>query len=208
MINSPITQWADLVPISRSRRALDSHLAVALVNHNPPSHHLRALRLLDSLLANPPPPPFTPKSAPSPHPDPSLLFAKARVLQSSEKYGAAIKAWDQVLALDTSMSPVSAASLNEAKGERSWALHLSGKSEEAKEMLEEVVKAFEERKVEREKEREEKERYRSKKGLERPEGVEEGEQEEERQERAQAWWRLGECLSKSAGEFDYFLSSR
>ncbi|GAA5950678.1 hypothetical protein JCM3765_000575 [Sporobolomyces pararoseus] len=185
-------------PLARSRRALDSHLAVALVNYNPPSHHLRALRLLDSLLANPPPPPFTPKSPPSPHPDPSLLFAKARVLQSSEKYGASIKVWDQVLALDPSISPVSPASLNEAKGERSWALHLSGKSEEAKEMLEEVVKAFEERRVEREKEREEKERYRSKKGLERPEGVEEGEQEEERQERAQAWWRLGECLSKCA----------
>ncbi|GAA6008264.1 hypothetical protein JCM11491_001948 [Sporobolomyces phaffii] len=183
-------------PLARSKRALESHLAVALVNYNPPSHHLRALRLLDSLLANAPPPPFTADSPPTPYPDPTILFAKARVLQSSEKFGAAIKAWDQVLTLDPSSSPISDAEITEAKGERSWALHLSGKSEEAREMLQEVVKAFEERKVMRDKEREETEKYRSKKGIERPEGVEEGEREAEQEERAQAWWRLGECLSK------------
>ncbi|GAA5925404.1 SKI complex subunit tetratricopeptide repeat protein SKI3 [Sporobolomyces koalae] len=183
-------------PLARSKRALETHLAVALVNHNPPSHHLRALRLLDSLLATPPPNPFSPKTPPTPHPDPALLIAKAQVLQSSEKYGAAISAWDQVLKLDPSQSPISPASLNQAKGERAWALHLSGKSEEAKEMLEEVVKAFEERKLVRDQERDEQERFRSKRGLERPEGVEEGEQEQERLERARGWWRLGECLSK------------
>lgn len=137
------------------------------------------------------------RSLPSIHPDPALLIAKARVLQSSEKYGAAIKTWDEVLSLDP--SSIDASSINEARGERAWALHLSGKSEEAKEALEEVVKAFEERRVIREKEREEREKFRSKKGLEKVEGVEEGEREDERNERSRAWWRLGECLSQLSG---------
>lgn len=126
-----------------------------------------------------------------------MLVAKAQVLQSSEKYGAAIKTWDEVLNLDP--SSIDTASVNEAKGERAWALHLSGKSEEAKEALEEVVKAFEERRVVREKEREEKEKFRSKKGVEKAEGVEEGEREEEKDERSRAWWRLGGCLSQLSG---------
>ncbi|GAA6060942.1 hypothetical protein JCM10212_003850 [Sporobolomyces blumeae] len=184
-------------PLARSKRALEAYLAVALVNLHPPTHHLRALRLLDSLLAHPPPPPFAPNSVPRPHPDPTLLIAKARILQASEKYGAAIKTWDQVLALsDDSSTSISPSDLNEAKGERAWAVHLAGEPGEAKAMLDEVVKVFEERKAARDKERDEKEKYRSKKGLERPEGVEEGEQVEERHERARAWWRLGECISK------------
>ncbi|GAA5887775.1 hypothetical protein JCM5296_001762 [Sporobolomyces johnsonii] len=178
--------------LPRSKRTLESHLAIALVHHEPPTHHLRALRLLDSLLSTPPSPPISPSAAPSSHPDPELLIAKARVLQSSEKYPAALKVWDEVLALPA--STLSPDALTDAKGERAWALHLAGSSEDARPQLEEVVKALEERKVVRDKEAEEKERYRSKRGLERPEGVEEGEQERERDERAQAWWRLGECV--------------
>ncbi|BGP16261.1 hypothetical protein JCM10213_007705 [Rhodosporidiobolus nylandii] len=170
--------------LPRSRRILESYLALALVYHDPPTHHLRALRLLETLLA----------SAPSSHPDPELLTAKAFVLQSSEKYAAALKVWDQVLSLPSGALPPDA--LTKAQSERAWALHLSGSSEEARESLEGVAKSLEERKVRREKEREEKEKWRSKRGIEKPEGIEEGETEEEREERAQGWWRLGECLWK------------
>ncbi|GAA5824943.1 hypothetical protein JCM3770_006714 [Rhodotorula araucariae] len=181
--------------LPRSRRMLDTHLALSLVYNAPPTHHLRALRLLEHMLAAPPPPPSSPALSPRPHPDPTLLMAKAHVLQSSDgKQAAALKVWDQVLALSAGALPHDA--LRQAKGERAWALHLAGQSDEARVQLEEVVGALEERKKGRDKEREEKEKYRSKKGLEKPDGVEEGEQPEEAEERAKAWWRLGECLWK------------
>ncbi|BGP48364.1 Superkiller protein 3 [Rhodotorula kratochvilovae] len=181
--------------LPRSRRTLDTHLALSLVYNAPPTHHLRALRLLEHLLATPPPPPSSPALPPRPHPDPSLLIAKAHVLQSSEgKQAAALKVWDAVLALPAGALPPDA--LTQAKGERAWALHLAGQSDEARTQLEEVVAALEERKKGRDKEREEKEKWRSKRGVEKPEGVEEGEQPEEAEERAKAWWRMGECLWK------------
>ncbi|GAA5820347.1 hypothetical protein JCM11251_005586 [Rhodosporidiobolus azoricus] len=193
--------------LPRSHRTLDSHLALALTYHAPPTHHLRALRLLETLLASPAPPP-----APS-YPDPSLLTAKAFVLQSSEKYAAALKVWDQVLTLPS--GALEPAALTKAQSSHAWALHLSGSSAEAKDALEGVVVSLEERKVKREKEREEKEKYRSKRGLEKAEGVEEGETEAEKEERAEAWWRLGECLwklSESDSElwqlaYDAYISS-
>ncbi|GJN90635.1 hypothetical protein Rhopal_003647-T1 [Rhodotorula paludigena] len=200
--------------LSRSRRSLDTHLALALVYHEPPSHHLRALRILENLLATSPPPPSIPSLPPRPHPDPALLIAKAHVLQSAEgKQAAALKVWDQVLALPAGLLPPDA--LTQAKSERAWALHLAGSSKEAVSQLEEVVGALEERKTRRDKEREEKERWRSKRALEKPEGVEEGEQLEEVEERAKAWWRLGECrwkLSELSSEqvqqaYDAYISS-
>ncbi|GAA5901083.1 hypothetical protein JCM6882_006112 [Rhodosporidiobolus microsporus] len=193
--------------LPRSNHTLDSHLALALTYSAPPTHHLRALRLLETLLASPAPPP-----APS-HPSPSLLTAKAFVLQSSEKYAAALKVWDQVLALPSGALEPDA--LTKARSSRAWALHLSGASGEAREALEGVVASLEERRGKREKEREEKEKWRSKRGVEKPEGVEEGETDEEREERAEAWWRLGECfwqLSDTEAElyqhsYDAYISS-
>ncbi|GAA5931798.1 hypothetical protein JCM3775_000045 [Rhodotorula graminis] len=179
--------------LPRSRRTLDTHLALSLVYNAPPTHHLRALRLLEHLLATDPPPPSSPALASRPHPDPSLLIAKAHVLQVSEgKQAAALKVWDQVLALPSGALPQD--ELTRAKSERAWALHCAGQSDEARAQLEDVVGALEERKVRRDKEREEKEKWRSKKGIEKAEGVEEGEQVDEAEERARAWWRLGECL--------------
>lgn len=172
---------------------LDTFLALALVYHEPPTHHLRALRLLETLIASIPPEPAHPSSPALPHPDPRLLIAKATVLQAAEaKQAAALKVWEQILALpDSTLSPQQRAF---AEGERAWALFLAGKIVEALPPLEEVVRVYEERKLARDKEREEIEKYRSKNGIEKAEGVEEGETEEERVERARAWWRLGECL--------------
>lgn len=179
---------------------LESHLALSLVYNAPPTHHLRALRSLEHLLATPPPPPSSAALAPRPHPDPFLLIAKAHVLQASEgKQVAALKVWDQVLALPAGALPPDV--LTQARSERAWALHRAGQSDEARAQLEDVVAALEERKVRRDKEREEKEKWRSKRGLEKPEGVEEGEQPEEAEERAKAWWRLGECVWKLGGTF-------
>ncbi|GAA5985800.1 hypothetical protein JCM11641_006210 [Rhodosporidiobolus odoratus] len=175
-----------------SRRTLETHLALALVYNVPPTHHLRALRLLESLLAAPPLASTTASAAS--HLNPEILTAKAFVLQSSEKYAAALKVWDQLLGLPS--GALSSDALTQTKSERAWALHLSGESKQAIEELRGVVEKLEDRKVRREKEREEKEKWRSKKGLEKPEGVEEGEREEEREERAKGWWRLGECLWK------------
>ncbi|BGO99697.1 Superkiller protein 3 [Rhodotorula toruloides] len=180
--------------LPRTRRALETSLALGLVHHDPPTHHLRALRLVESLLGTAPPPPSSPSAPALPHPDPELLFAKAIVLQTSDKQAAALKVWDQIIALPP--GSLDADTLVKAKCERAWSTHLAGSSEDALPQLEEVVASFEERKTRRDKEREETEKYRSKRGLEKPEGVEEGEQEEEREERAIAWWRLGECLWK------------
>jgi len=184
--------------LCRSRRTLDTHLALSLVYDAPPTHHLRALRLLEHLLASPPPSPSSSALDARPHPDPALLIAKAHVLQASEgKQAAALKVWDQVLALPAGALPHD--ELTRAKSERAWALHRAGQSDEARAQLEDVVGALEERKARRDKEREEKEKWRSKKGIEKAEGVEEGEQVEEAEERAKAWWRLGECLWQLGG---------
>ncbi|BGP55553.1 Superkiller protein 3 [Rhodotorula sphaerocarpa] len=178
--------------LSRSRRALDTDLALALTYCDAPAHHLRALRLLETLLAKAPPPPAHPASTPRPHPDPTLLIAKATVLQAADgKQAAALKVWEQILALPSEALP--AAQRVYADAERAWALHLSGDSQGAAKTLDAAVQSYEERKVSRDKAREELEKYRSRKGIEKPEGVEEGETEEERIERAQAWWRVGQC---------------
>ncbi|GAA5869710.1 hypothetical protein JCM3774_003827 [Rhodotorula dairenensis] len=178
--------------LSRSRRMLDIFLALALVYYEPPAHHLRALRLLETLIASDPPEPAHPASPALPHPDPRLLIAKATVLQAAEgKQAAALKVWEQILALpESTLSPQQR---TYSEGERAWALCLAGHHDEAIGPLESVVQAYEERKLVRDKEREEIEKYRSKNGIEKPEGVEEGETEAERTERARAWWRLGEC---------------
>ncbi|GEM07171.1 antiviral protein SKI3 [Rhodotorula toruloides] len=180
--------------LPRTRRALETSLAFGLVHHDPPTRHLRALRLIENLLATPPPPPSSPSVPVLAHPDPELLFSKAIVLQTSEKQAAAIQVWDQILALPA--DSLSADKLIKAKCERAWSTHLAGSSEDALPQLEEVVASLEERRTIRDTEREEREKYRSKRSLEKPVGVEEGEQPEERQERATAWWRLGECLWK------------
>ncbi|GAA5983112.1 hypothetical protein JCM10908_000160 [Rhodotorula pacifica] len=187
--------------LPRSRRILDIYLALALVHHEPPTHHLRALRLLETLLASTPPNPAHPSSPTPPNPDARLLIAKATVLQASDgKQAAALKVWDQVLALPD--SSLSSQQRIFAEGERAWALHLAGQDEEALVPLEAVVQAYEERKTARDKEREEIEKYRSKNGIEKAEGIEEGETEHERTERARAWWRYGECLATSRATDD------
>ncbi|KAJ8294040.1 Superkiller protein 3 [Rhodotorula toruloides] len=86
-------------PLPRTRRALETSLALSLVHHEPPTHHLRALRLVESLLGTAPPPPSSPGAPAVPHPDPELLFAKAIVLQTSDKQAAALKVWDEIIAL-------------------------------------------------------------------------------------------------------------
>lgn len=178
---------------------LEIFLALALVYYEPPTHHLRALRLLESLIASSPPEPAHPASPALPHPDPRLLIAKAIVLQAAEgKQAAALKVWDQILDLPESI--LSPHQRTYAEGERAWALCLAERNDEALGPLERVVQAYEERKVARDKEREETEKYRSKNGIEKAEGVEEGETEAERTERARAWWRLGECHRSFQGE--------
>lgn len=89
---------------------------------------------------------------------------------------------------------------NEALGERAWCLFSAGEMEQAREGLQEVVDAMEERKKVRDEEQKVKEKARSKAGVERGEGVEEGETSVEAEERAKSWYRLGECLWALGGE--------
>ncbi|BGP08127.1 Superkiller protein 3 [Rhodotorula toruloides] len=132
-------------PLPRTRRALETSLALSLVHHEPPTHHLRALRLVESLLGTAPPPPSSPGAPAVPHPDPELLFAKAIVLQTSDKQAAALKVWDQIIALPP--ASLDADTLVKAKCEQAWSTHLAGSSEDALPQLEEVVASFEERKT-------------------------------------------------------------
>lgn len=175
----------DMTPdLTRStRRTLESHLALALVNFDPPTHHLRALRLLDSLI----------KSSSSP--DTALLGGKARVLQSSEKWQQAIEVWDLVLANDPSHGLK-----NEAVAEKSWSLYHAGELQASRDGFEQVIQALEARKKVRDEERAAQEKFRSKAGIEKGEGVEEGESSEEALERATCWYRLGQCLWGLGGQ--------
>ncbi|BGO91433.1 Superkiller protein 3 [Rhodotorula toruloides] len=156
-------------PLPRTRRALETSLALSLVHHEPPTHHLRALRLVESLLGTAPPPPSSPGAPAVPHPDPELLFAKAIVLQSSDKQAAALKVWDQIIALPP--ASLDADTLVKAKCEQAWSTHLAGSSEDALPQLEEVVASFEERKTRRDKEREEKEAWPEEAGGRRGRGI-------------------------------------
>lgn len=86
------------------------------------------------------------------------------------------------------------------QGDRAWSLYKAGRKEEARDGLSAVVREYSARKTTRDEERKEKEKVRSKAGLERPEGLEEGETAVEAGQRAEAWWRLGECLWDLGGE--------
>lgn len=183
-----------------SRRTLDTHLAIGLAHLDPPTHHLRALRLLDTLLIS------SPTNAPAVH----LLKARAYVLQYSEKWLEAVKAWDLVLASSsTSSSSVDTSTTDDDRtaviGERAWCLFSAGQLDGAREGLEEVVRGLEARKVVRDEERGEQEKARSKAGVERADVVEEGETLGEAEERAQAWWRLGQCLWALRGTHTHWL---
>ena len=172
-----------IAKLSRSRVTLDRHLSIALVHHNPPTNHLRALRLIESLLS-------------SATVDTSLLTAKAYVLQSSEQWDKSIAVWDAVLAssdLDESVRL-------EVQGERGWCLFEAGSFAAAVEGINAVVEAFEARKVVRDEEMKVKQKIRSKAGIELEEGVQEGETTNESEQRAKAWWRLGKCLWELGGE--------
>lgn len=168
----------------RTRQTLESHLAIALVHLEPPVHHLRALRLLNSLIAS------------SERPDTSLIVAKAHVLQSSEKWQQAIEGWSAVLD-----SRPSEEIHNEALAERSWCQFNNGDLDSARQGFEQVLKSLEARKVLRDQQQHEKEKARSKAGLEKGEGVEEGETSVEATERASCWYRLGRCLWELGGEW-------
>lgn len=104
--------------------------------------------------------------------------------------------WDVVLA-----SSVASHLRSEVQGDRSWSLYKAGRKEEARVGLRAVVDEYLMRKTARDEERKKREKVRSKAGLERPEGLEEGETTVEAGQRAEAWWRLGECLWELGGEF-------
>lgn len=163
----------------RSRRTLESHLAIALVQLAPPTHHLHALRLLESLLH---------VGVTS-----ELLTAKAYVYQAAEKWLDAINVWDQIL----TASQLSDERRLEAKGERAWCLVKTEAFESAETNLLEVVEALELLKQQRDVEKATKEKARSKAGIERAEGAQEGETTVESYTRARAWWRLGICRWES-----------
>ncbi|KAM0791144.1 hypothetical protein ACM66B_005630 [Microbotryomycetes sp. NB124-2] len=168
--------------LPKSRRTLESHLAVGLVYHESPDHHLRALRMLESLLVQ--------------GETVSLLVAKAFVMQSSEKWDEAISTWTRVLSLvdkDDSVKSDSSIVI-EAQSERGWSLYNVGQYQQAKDSLDQVVDKLEQRKQVRDQEQRKRENARSKAGLTKDENVEEGETRDEALERAKAWYRVGMCL--------------
>lgn len=117
------------------------------------------------------------------------------MLQYAEKWTQAVTAWDAVLCA----SPEASAADTEVKAERSWCLFHAGELEVAHEAMKDVVEVLEARKIVRDEEKKAKEKARSKAGIERGEGVEEGETTPEALERATAWWRLGQCLWELGG---------
>lgn len=184
---------------TRSRRTLESQLAIALVYLNPPANHLRAFRYLTSLLST------SDVDTASTIKNIPLLSAKAYVLQASEKFADAVEVWNLILScfsLDT--IPISEELEIEVQSERSWSLYHLKELDDAEVGLLKVVTMCEERKARREEERIEKEKIRSKGGIEKPKG-DEGETEKERDERAKNWWRFGQCLWDLGGM--YFIVS-
>ncbi|KAK4048297.1 Superkiller protein 3 [Microbotryomycetes sp. JL201] len=168
--------------LPRSHRALESQLAIGLVHHESPDHHLRALRMLESLLTQG-------KTVP-------LLVAKAFIMQSSERWTEAISTWTKVLSLADKDDKISADSalVIEAQSERGWSLYNDGQYRQAKDSLDQVVDKLEQRERARDQEQKQKEIARSKAGLAKDEAVEEGETRNEALERAKAWYRVGMCL--------------
>lgn len=187
--------WADrILGCSSSRRTLETVLGVGLAYLDPPTHHLRSLRLLDNLISS--------VAAPTAQ----LLTAKAFVLQSSGSYLPAVDLYDTILALPSDIPVDLDDAWIAAMGERAWCLFNAGELDRARVGLSEVVSLLEARKDRRDEHEREAHKARSKAGLERGAGVDEGETAGEKEERARAWWRLGQCywqlgdLEVAAGE--------
>lgn len=151
---------------------------MALTYHESPAHHLRALRLLDSCL----------QEAASTR----LLICKALTQQHAERWEAAVETWSSI-ANETDEDERAY-----VLGEKCWCLFQVGRKDEAREGFLEVVRLYEARRERREDEMRRRERKRSKQGRERTEGVEEGERTSEKEERARAWWRLGQCAEQGS----------
>mgnify|MGYP001564694782 FL=1 len=117
-----------------------------------------------------------------------------------------MQVWDVVLSSLPSEDPTRTA----IEGDRAWCLFSAKEYEEAVEGLEKVVEVYAIRKGVRDEQQKEREKARSKAGIEKGEGVEEGETTVEAEERAKAWWRLGECLWVLGGALTVpgFLNSR
>lgn len=173
----------------RSHTTLSTHLAIALVHWEVPSHHLRALRLLDSLIsANAAP------SAP-------LLVAQAYLFQHAAKWDAANAVWQRCLEL----SLPSALTL-EVQGEAAWCTVNSGDLLVGHELLLAVVASLEALQAGREEEKLARNKLRALQLESKLEGVAEGETLSESFNRARAWWRVGICRQKLAGELTFFPS--
>ncbi|SGY22813.1 BQ5605_C019g08861 [Microbotryum silenes-dioicae] len=164
-----------------SRTTLETHLAIALVHHSSPTHHVKALRLLDSLLGRAKQNGAVVLS--------DLLVAKALVYQSSEKWLEAVDLWNQVLSFSTLTENVRIT----AQSERGWSLFNAKQFDAARVGLHDAVIALEARYQLRLEQQRRNETARSKAGVEKPPGLEEGESSREAEERAKALWRLGEC---------------
>lgn len=114
----------------RSQRCIEAALAVALVHHEAPAHHRRALRLLDIVLDEQPD-------------NVSCLIARGYVLTAGERWSQALAAFDRVLELTDDAS-----TRLEVRGERAWSLVHLGRFDEAQEELHDVIKQLEERGIE------------------------------------------------------------
>ncbi|KAK4051115.1 Superkiller protein 3 [Microbotryomycetes sp. JL221] len=179
--------------LNSSRQEFETRLAIALVYHESPNHHLRALRMLETLLT-------------SDDEDIELLIAKTFVLQSSEQWNLAIKTWDKVLNLFDNVQNVSDSTIQnkllQATSERGWSLYNNGQFIEATQALETVVEQLEQRKKQRDEEQRKKENARSKIGATKEQGVEEGETSQEAQERAR-----GDRPEAADEAYDAFINS-
>ena len=128
------------------------------------------------------------------------------MLQSSGSHLQAVGLYDTILALPSDLPVDLDDSWIAAMGERAWCLFNAGELDRARVGLSEVVSLLVTRKDRKDEQEREAHKARSKAGLERGVGVEEGETSVEKEERARAWWRLGQCywqlgdLEASAGE--------
>lgn len=121
-LDSRVPKHTDACFNNRVRSLLERDLAISLVHHNAPRYHVRALRLLDTLLTSRPD-------------DLRCLLAKAYVYAGSDRFLPAYELFSRVEAEESDEQIVF-----EARAEKAWALgNVTGRAAEALDELHAVA---------------------------------------------------------------------
>ena len=154
MTGSPATEdWPSPLPAHSLRTLLETDLAVSLTHHDSPRHHVRALRLADTVLQRKPA-------------ELRCILSKAYNFESSERWQEAYELFQRVESEDTEPRVQF-----EARREKAWCLgNVTDRAQDALDELYEVATLMDQ------------------------------DAEIERVQKAQAWWRCGQCSWKMDSE--------